>query len=476
MRRGWMGLTAIAMGVSLAYPAHADEVADLKAAIGKMSTEMEALKQRQAQLEARPAPAPEAVASAPSGTGTAYVADPHGLIREGDIPGSFKMPGTNTSVKVGGYIDLTATKEFGVNMGGTFILPALIPLPGSPTAHRDGQFYLTARRSRLDISTVTPTSMGNVGTVLQGDFYGAGGTESVTNSYGFRLRLAYATIGNWTLGQDWSTVFEPGSAIDIIDFGGGIGAPSAPRQAVARYTIPLSANSNLALAVENSEADIFNVTTTTAGAGTNPVPTQTIDKYPDLAARYTIKGDWGRLGLAGVVRRLTLNNEGAAAVGGYTGEQSKTASVWLAMGRFNLPGSDSIEYSLLAGNGVGRYMVDSTSPSAYVDPDDQRLKLIFGKGASIAYQHNWAPTLRSSFVWMGSKYDLHHSAAAGGMPLTAISQTQLMFANLIWTPTPTDFVGVEAGHAFVRADGVVAPVTADKQHASRFQVSYRRLF
>jgi hypothetical protein len=474
MKKGWMGLTAMAIGMSLAYPAQADEVADLKSAIEKMSAEMEALKQRQAQLEARPAPAP--APAAPVGNGTAYVADPHGVIREGDIPGSFKFPGTNTSVRVGGYIDLTATKEFGVNMGGTFILPAQIPLPGSPTAHRDGEFYLTARRSRLDITTMTPTSIGNVGTVLQGDFYGAGGTESVTNSYGFRLRLAYATIGNWTIGQDWSTVFEPGSAIDLIDFGGGIGAPSAPRQALARYTIPLTANSNLALAAENAESDIFNVTTTTAGAGTNPVPSQTIDKYPDLAARYTITGGWGRLGIAGVVRRLTLNNEGAAAVGGFTGQQSKTAAVWLAMGRFNLPGSDSIEYSLLAGNGVGRYMVDSTSPSAYVDPDDERLKLIFGKGASFAYQHNWAPTLRSSFIWMGSKYDLHHSIAPGGMPPTTISQTQLLFANLIWTPTPADFIGVEAGEALVRGDGVVAPVTSDKQHASRLQVSYRRLF
>jgi hypothetical protein len=75
-----------------------------------------------------------------------------------------------------------------------------------PTAGNNerNRVKVEARESRLFVKTNTPTSMGDLNTHVEFDFYGADGNESVSNSHGFRLRHAYGTLANLLAGQTWT--------------------------------------------------------------------------------------------------------------------------------------------------------------------------------------------------------------------------------------------------------------------------------
>lgn len=467
MKRTVLCIALGAMGFA-SLPVWADDSAALKQAIEKMTREIEALKARQQALENKPA----------ATTAVPATADGARVVTEGAIPGSFKLPGTNVSLKIGGYVDLTMKKEFGPSMGGgSFLFAPLMTLPGSATEARHGQFYVTAKRTQANLTALVPTQLGELKAYFEGDFYGAGGNEVGTNSSSFRLRLAHASLGPVRIGQDYSTFSTDGSAlIDTLDMIYGAGVSGAPRQALARYTFDIKPGHQFALAAENPEADIFGVAPATNTAGLTPVPGQTLDTMPDFVAKYTARGNWGTVSVAGVTRKLTLNNKGAAAVGGFTGEQSVTASGLMLGGMFKTFGNDSIQFHLLAGNGLGRYLQNNVASSAFVDPDDRRLKTIYSKGASIGYKHWWSPTLRSSIGLMANRANYRHSLAAGGIPLSQLKDVNMGIVNLIWTPTPSNMVGIEWNRVKVIADGVVGTITSNSNTANSLQLSYRHMF
>jgi len=120
---------------------------------------------------------------------------------------TFQLPGTDTSVTLGGYIKLDAIlsdKSAGVDsVGDQMLNPNLIPVGPDAGAHKTNQVTFHARQSRLSLGTSTPTSRGDLTTYLEGDFFGdlPNGNETSTNSSGFRLRHAYGTLGGFSAGQ-----------------------------------------------------------------------------------------------------------------------------------------------------------------------------------------------------------------------------------------------------------------------------------
>src|SRR5215471_3021072 len=135
----------------------------------------------------------------------------------GSFPGSFLVPGTQTSFKVGGYVKLDYTYDFGPTMnirGGVDFssIPldsfksgisddGLSNIPADAAHHIHGDSQFTASQSRFNIETRTPTAYGEMKTFIEGDFTNPNGLSNSgslkvnSNSYGFRLRQAYGTLG-----------------------------------------------------------------------------------------------------------------------------------------------------------------------------------------------------------------------------------------------------------------------------------------
>jgi hypothetical protein len=474
--------------------AHADDAAlrkqlqDLAAKLDTLQTEVSSLKAQNKELQVQQqvqeteiktkAPAP------PPGTVSAASLNAADIVTKGEVPGSIKLPGTDTSIKFGGYIKLDVINDIkggGFGAGGTNAAFGAIPLRGSAQSKREGNWWLTGRESRLNVETFTPTDLGKLHTLIEGDFYGTGslgGNEQTNNGASFRFRYAYADLGNFTLGQARSTFQDVRTLAETLDFGGPVGHNAGLRQGLLRYNQKIG-DSEVAVAIENPEGEFL------GGGGSSAVhenytsgggfpPGNFVDKVPDVVAKYSYGGTWGRATLAGVLRYLTIDNNGGVAVpnGGvngtaFTGDDSTWAGgVGLGLA-INTIGKDRILLNGTAGPGLGRYTagVGGTNNAAYVKNGE--LKPLFSYGAQAAYQHFWTDTLRTSLIYGRFENDNPHPY----VPTTANDVLQSVHANLLWSPFPKSTIGAEYIYGTVENGTVSTPALSNKGEAHRIQFS-----
>lgn len=334
----------------------------------------------------------------------------------GDIPGSFKLPGSDTSVKIGGYVKLDAlynSVSSGVNSAADQALtPGAIPI-GAARDNEGDQFTMHARQSRINVITSTPSAAGTVTTFIEGDFFGGGGNEVVSNSHGFRLRHAWGTIGSFGAGQFWTNFLNTKAFTDTLDFGG----PAAQlfvRQSQVRWTQKFGGG-EWAISAESPEAVIV------PAAGASVIPDD--DRFPDLTARI----DFGRFAISGIVRNIRIDTPAA--------DQDEWGGALYISGRIPV-GKDDLRFGLYGGNAIGRY-TNGFNVDGILDAGGS-LDLPKVYGGFVAYRHLWSGNLRSSLVLSASSAD-NPSGTQG----TVNKENVSLHANLIWSPARTVDVGVE---------------------------------
>jgi hypothetical protein len=255
-----------------------------------LKNQLRVLQERLDKMDAR-----QATAAPPA-------AEPAAAVTAGDTPGSFKLPGSNTSVTIGGFVKASAilsNRSPGAGSpGDEQLLVGTIPLSSAafPPGEKD-KVKISAKESRLWFRTSTPSRWGPVTTHVEGDFVAATGSEVSTNGYGFRLRHAWGAVGNLGVGQTWSNLLNTSAIPEVIDFGALIGIFGAPRQPGIRWTSSYS-NGFWSVALENAE-------TTIAGAAAAPDN----DKAPDINAKVNFRTGFGTFEVAGLWRRLAANTE-----------------------------------------------------------------------------------------------------------------------------------------------------------------------
>lgn len=268
-----IALAAIALaGGSL--PARAQSAADfeaLKAEIRKLREEVEALKKAQsAQAAPASAAAPAAQAALTERVEQLEIKAKDAVVG-GDIGGSFRLPGSETSVRVYGYAEAHLIHDLGGTApGDNFTNLMEQPLDRRDAGFTSGKTKLTAQTSRIGFESATPTRYGTLNTKVEGDFYAYCGAECNRNR--FRLRHAYGEYAGWLIGQTWSTFMDLDDLPETVDFNGPIGSPFSRRMMV-RYTYAdPKAGYKLTFAAEDPED----------GA-----------RLPNLVARYDHSFDWG---------------------------------------------------------------------------------------------------------------------------------------------------------------------------------------
>ena len=467
--RGMGGLRAVLAGSAaalamLAGQATASEMTDEQKA--ELKARLEALKERLNQIEGKETQAPaERAAPAQAVTGGAF-------------PGSWKLPGSDTSISFSGYVKTDAL--FSINapqasgaadvIGDSFIVSA-IPVDNSVGANQGGNFRIHARRSRLRFLSNTPTEWGTMRTRVEGDFAGGGGNERFSNSNLFRLRQAFGELGPVLAGQTQSTFNDADTAPDLLDPGGPAGETDV-RQAQIRYTFAPTKTVGVDISIENPEQrNLRNV----ANAATTNTNFQ--DKLPDFIARLRWKDSWGALNVASVLRHFNYD-DGAGAQDnalGYGMRAGATVNTW---------GKDTFKISGAFGEGLGRYMdtthngdtiVTCRTPTAV-----GRLNMVAGCGATLttssawgvwaSYTHFWMDNLRSNIVggWSHNKVDVAKlGAGANGV----FESGQTVHANLIWSPVRRVEIGAEFMYGW-RQNAASAAGTENSGQAGRAQVSF----
>ncbi len=367
----------------------------------------------------------------------------------GSFPGSFLVPGTNTSLKVGGYVKLDVTYDINSiqgNIGG--VSSAGVNLQGAANfAHSQSHgFQVNASESRFNFETRTPSAYGEVKTFIEGDFIQSSGTTNAaslrvgTNSYGFRLRIAYATIGPWLVGQQTGIQSDGVVSPESLDFQGSLATGGPTRVPQVRYTYLMPAGQSIALGIEEPESSL--VENTGAATLLSQVPgSNGASHIPQIAADYKIDQPWGHAHIGGGLTAITAQNG--------TGFK-KTVLGWssVAGARINTFGKDSIIASVVYNEGGSRETGNSPGEDVEVNFVNGRAKALREFGGMLGYLHYWTDTLRSSatmpYERMSATHDLSGGVAALDTVLNGTNKWATWgTANVIWSPVPQVNTGLE---------------------------------
>jgi hypothetical protein len=442
----WIGGLSL---MAAATSATAGEIDDLKA-------QVEALRQRVDELQTSQVPTlpvPQRVAAPAS--------EMSGVATIGSFPGSLLIPGTTTSVKLGGYAKLDAFYDVGAK-GAVDIQDATqVPLSGTVAHDRRNYAHMDAKYSNINIESHTPTDYGEFIVYAEMDFAGATSDTNVNvtkNGYTPRLRHAYGKFGNLLAGQTNTTFRDIASDYESLDSGDATGI-SAIRQAQIRYTFPLGEKTGLSVAIENPETDY----STSAGVklnGTNGG--LSLSRLPDFVTAMNSETGWGHWNVRGMVRELRIvSGTGlqSSAIGWGIGA-SVAATTW---------GQDKVIAQAHFGDGIGRYITDASGQAAVQNPASGALETRQAWGLNVGYQHWWIDGLRSNFdagMTRIASSDLLSAAGADVYNHTLMSAA----ANLIWSPIPRIDTGIE----YLFGHRVTAGGPQGNQH--RVLVSFRWKF
>ncbi len=444
----WL-LAVVVLVLSVAgTPAFGSELDELKSEVRRILQRIEQLEQRQRQEEAarqrtsaQPAETVKPVETAKSAETSKPVeaAKSEGVvIRAGSMPGSILMPGTDTSVKLYGNVRVDATYDTaGRNndIRNNDWASAVFAQPfdrSSANVQRKGQFYGTARASRLGLLSNTPTRLGEFEIKVEADFNAPNDYMGELGSNGvmFRLRHAYGRLGNLLVGQTWSNFIDLRSYPETVDFN-PTGDVTLVRQAQLRYTMPLGPTT-LSLAVENPESlSSLPPSQTLSNGGRND-----FNRMPDVTANWSWNGDRAHFSL----RAATLE---------YRNDHHSKQGYAIGLGGSYTLGPGVLVAGVQGGEGIGRYMFNAIMQGA--TETGTSLQLWKAAGSHLGYTMPWTPTLRSNFILSRTVFANNATADAyqRGIWLGAVDEfvpnkrVDQAFVNLFWNVTKNIETGIE---------------------------------
>ncbi|MEM8983015.1 MAG: DcaP family trimeric outer membrane transporter [Pseudomonadota bacterium] len=328
------------------------------------------------------------------------------IVTTGDFPGSIRVPDQDGSVRIGGFVRADVVHDLESLGFEDLVFNRTIPLDGS-AGDDESQTRLSARLSRISIDFRRKTTTGRVRTFIEADFFGGG--DEFSSGYEFRLRHAAAQLGDFYLGQWWSSFSDVASFPEGSDFAGPLGK-IVVRQPGIRWANDVGEGWRLGASVENPAGDL-----------SGPDIALASDSVPDLIGYAQLTRDWGRVKLAGLGRRLETENS-AVWAGGIN-----------LTGRFPvrfLGARDNIVFQAQVGEGITRYFAGFGGAGLDgIVSVDRGIEPAGVTAGYVAYQHWWNDTLLSTVTAGAMKLDLASTAAPG-----SFERGEYYSANLFWTP------------------------------------------
>ena len=380
----------------------------------------------------------------------------------GDIPGSFRIPGTEISLRLYGFAELNWVHDFkgdSSDIDYASFAP-YIPLKGSAQYARKNRDYLTARTTRLGLEAGTPTRFGVLSAKIEGDFNNEprlgstalyaepssgnpGGifTQQATSSYGFRIRQGYGQFGGLLAGMTWSTFMDVDNFPETVDYNGPIGNTFI-RQPVLRYTYGTPDYGNFIVALENSSTYVLDP------GNPSGVATSSISRMPDAVLRWDKGFQWGSASIRGVTQELRID-DGAGAKATARGYGVGASALLKTFG------SDYLVLAVTYGDGIGRYM-NYIEGSIY-DSTTGRIEIERAVGVVAGYQIKASDQWRFNLVYgMTRNFDNAYTdvVKANGFDSGrfAVNRTvQAAHAGFFFTPIKTVDFGLEGMYLYRKA-------------------------
>ena len=122
----------------------------------------------------------------------------------GDLPGSFKVPGSDTSVAISGWLTMGTVYDGGTSEGNfaTWGHAGLIQPDGAEGNGPSGELTMETLSNGISIATSSESDIGTIGTNILITTDQAGPVlRDILNLGGLWAPNANMTVGNWTFGQ-----------------------------------------------------------------------------------------------------------------------------------------------------------------------------------------------------------------------------------------------------------------------------------
>ena len=332
------------------------------------------------------------------------------------FPGSWPMFGTEFRMKVGGRIKTDLLYDFDGTLDRRQLLMSSIPVEGQPEADRDGyvSFFSAESRFNIEVRRVGEERM-PLGFFIEGDFWPSGSA--------LRLRHAYISVGDFVVGQTWTTLSIMESIAVLVDFAAG-DALFGGRAAQVRYQKDLNDTWKVAVGLES--LDFMGIDNPSGQPGGPSAG------LPLLAGRVDYRWGSGLVGIGTGVAQLRWDGAGAGP--------DATALQWDAVvgGRQYL-GDDFVTWNISYGMGSGEnIMAFAGSGANAVLTADGRLERMPAFALVLGYAHHWNEAFLSNLSYAYGWLDTPESRE----PL-ALAKGGIFHANLIWQPTREFSTGIE---------------------------------
>jgi DcaP outer membrane protein len=403
--------------------------------------------------QALPQAAPSKQVGEATATYTTFSEDTVAAARFDNVPldpkykGFFRLPGTQTILKIGGYFKTDFIYDFKPAGNAESFIPSSIPIP---TAVGVNNSTVSIRPTRLSLDFRIPsTTLGDVRFYLEGDLFG-------TNATTPRLRHAYAQVRNVLIGQTFSNFMDPDGFPDTLDFQGPNGMVSI-RNPQLRYGMALSPSTTFYVSVEKPSSDITFKTPQFSSQPNAP--------SPDGAIRLRQEFERGHFQVAAIFRSIagfvpTTPNPRTDSVFGWGVNVSTGVETF---------GKDNVIFAVAFGHGISRYLQDTSGLGIDAEPKlSTGLKATPAVGVEAAYQHYWLKRLRSSAIYSYAAVDntaLFASAAPG-----TYNHATYTGSNVIWNPFGSLNVGTEFLYGWAMEQN------GQKANAPRIQFSAKYSF
>ncbi len=422
-------LAGCALG-AFAAAAQADELSALKAQLSSLQSRVNSIE----------AVGPATSAGVPNGAN--YVTFRRGSLEDKDGPVNHNfeedrgftvaitptadLPAPVMEVSVSGYVKADFVYDTH-NALGRSASPAAVSIGGGDSE----TFTAFANQSRFRIRSRSETAVGQIRTLIEGDFEGSGlGTES------FRLRHAW---GEWDLtpnltlgaGQTWSTHYHFAGEIPTVDIGGLVGTSGFNASRSSQIQLKSSTGSvSWAIGLQNPRND-FLVTGATEDS-----------RLPDLAAKANF--DWlgGQVGISALVKEIRVDRNGN---GGGVLQDSEFG--WGLSAGIDMPIGHVVSVHATGSYGDGTSALSgSRGGGVALNAAGSKLRTIesYGFAAGVRLRLNFDSTINAAYSYAHQEDDAIINALLPGL-----SQTQQKInVNYMWRPVSRLRMGLEGIWAY----------------------------
>ncbi len=331
----------------------------------------------------------------------------------------FMSKDANFSMGIGGVVRLRAWGDFKGSIPANGFVPYLIPVPKDPTQQK--RLGATAAGNALFFKVIGRNSkVGNYLAYIECNFDGY-------NNVGFKLKKAYITINDWTVGYSSTTFSDPMSNPPTID-GAGPNGEINRSSVLIRWMHTFKKNWTMAASLEIPKS---NVSVETG-------KTQTLDDwFPDIVGFGQYEWDSGNqhIRLSGLYRMIPYRNLLTKENKNVIGWGLQLSSV------FKIINPLTIYCSINTGQGYGSYTNDLSIGNYDLIPNPLKSGELYAPlsiGTTIGLRYDIKPNIYTCLALGEMRY----------LPKYEVAPTEYKYglygvANIFWDITPRFQIGVE---------------------------------